>query len=67
MPTGTKSLLGYGLKYCIKMPLPTNKWKKTLERLKNDVRRIAFFKFNPPEEPPATEGPERRYIPELLP
>ena len=50
MPLQIKSLLGLGLKYCIKKSLPSNDWKRTLERLKQDVRRIRFFKLHPPEE-----------------
>ena len=50
MPPGTKSLLGLGLKYCIKRPRPTNKLDNTIDRFKNDVRRIHFFKMNPMEE-----------------
>ena len=63
MPAGSKSLLGLGLNYCIQMPLPTNNYSKTIERFKNDVRRIGYFKFNPPEEPP--DPNEVRYIPGL--
>ena len=50
MPPGTKSLLGLGLKYCIKRPHPTNKLDNTINRFKNDVRRIHFFKMNSTEE-----------------
>ena len=50
MPPGTKSLLGLGLKYCIKRPRPTNKLDKTIDRFKNHVRHIHFFKMNPMEE-----------------
>ena len=59
MPPGTKSLLGLGLKYCIKRPRPTNKLDNTINRFKNDVRRIHFFKMNPMEED------NGRYIPGL--
>lgn len=60
MPTGVKSLLGLGLKYCIKAPKPTNKIDKTIERLRDDVRRIAWLRFNPQHE-----DPETTYIPGL--
>ncbi|KAL7527244.1 hypothetical protein ACHAXR_004739 [Thalassiosira sp. AJA248-18] len=60
MPTGITSLLGLGLKYCIQMPRPTNKLSKTTDRLKNDIRRIYHFKYNPPEN-----AGEITYIPEL--
>ena len=50
MPSGIKSLLGMGLKYCIKVPRPTNKLSKTFDRFREDVRRIAFFKKHPPED-----------------
>lgn len=60
IPIGVKSLLGLGLKYCIKAPRPTNKLDTTIDRFKNDVRRISFWKFNPPEEEEGTT-----YIPEL--
>ena len=61
MPNGTKSVLGNGLKYCIKRPRPPKNIKKTTwDRFKNDVRRTSHFLHNPPEE----DG-EVRYIPEL--
>ena len=62
MPLRMKSLLGLGLKYCIKQPLPSNNWKQTLTRLKKDVHRIRFFKLHPPEE---DDNDEIRYIPGL--
>lgn len=62
MPLQIKSLLGLGLKYCIKKSLPSNDWKRTLERLKQDVRRIRFFKLHPPEE---EDNNEITYIPGL--
>ena len=63
MPAGTKSLLGLGLNYCIKMPLPTNNYNRTIKRFKNDVRRIGYFKFKPPD--PKEDPNEVRYIPGL--
>ena len=62
MPKSLHSLLGLGLKYCIKYPRPTNKVSKTVERLKNDVRRTYFFKHNPP---PDDDPHDTKYIPEL--
>ena len=50
MPPGTKSLLGLSLNYCIKCPHPTNKLDKTINRFKNNVRRLHFFKMNLIEE-----------------
>ena len=40
MPVGARSLLGLGLKYCVKKTHPTNNYKKSIERFKSDVRRI---------------------------
>ena len=62
MPSGARTLLGMGLKYCIKKPRPTNKTDKTIERLSGDVRRNWFFKYN---APPKQEGAETTYIPGL--
>ena len=52
MPVGTRSLLGLGLKYCLKKSRPTNRLDKTIEDFKNNSRRIAYFHKNPrePEE-----------------
>lgn len=44
MPPGTRHLLGLGLNFCIKRDHPSNNYKKTIDRFKNDVRRIATFK-----------------------
>ncbi len=63
MPAGTKSLLGLGLNYCIKMPLPANNYKQSIRRFTNDVRRIGYFKFKPPD--PKDDDGEIRYIPGL--
>ncbi len=49
MPAGAKHLIGLGLKYCIKRARPTKNIVKSIERFNNNVRRIAFFKFNPKE------------------
>ena len=49
MPVGTRSLLGLGLKYCLKKPRPTNRFDKTIEDFKNNSRRIAYFHENPRE------------------
>ena len=38
MPSGVESLLGMGLKYCIKVPRPTNKLPTTFDRFREDVR-----------------------------
>eukprot|EP00956_Cyclotella_meneghiniana_P018244 scaffold30255_cov52-Cyclotella_meneghiniana.AAC.1 len=38
LPSGTKSLLALGLKFCLKSPKPTNKIKESLERFKQYVR-----------------------------
>ena len=60
MPQGTRRLLGLGLKYCTSRARPTNKINKTIDRVKQDIRRMAFFKENPPKK---REGV--RYIPQL--
>jgi len=60
MPIGISSLLGLGLKFCIKMPRPTNKLKQTMKRFRRDVRTIYYHKYYPPPE----DG-ELSYIPEL--
>ena len=49
MPVGTRSLLGLGLKYCLKKPCPTNCLGKTIEDFKNNSRHIAYFHENPRE------------------
>ena len=62
VPQGLQSLLGLGLKYCIKYPRPTNRISKTVKRFKNDIRRIYHFKYHPP----ADDDPhDTKYIPEL--
>ena len=61
MPTGVPSILGLGLKFCIKTPRPANKLKATITRFETDVRRIDWIRNNPPE----TEPGEISYIPEL--
>ena len=60
IPTGTKSLLGMGLKFCPTRPRPTNNINKTMKRFRKDVRRIAFLYYNPPKKKPGV-----RYIPGL--
>ena len=62
MPQGVKSLLGLGLRYCIRAPKPSNDLDKTIERFKNDARRISHFIFNPPD---VEEDRGVQYIPEL--
>jgi len=57
MPAGTPSLLGLGLKYCIKKPRPTNNLDTTIERFKTDVRRTYFFKANNIKEVPGSYTP----------
>ena len=43
---GLTSVLGMGLNFCIKKPLPTNIIKNTFDRLRRDVRRINFWYNN---------------------
>ena len=62
VPQTLKSLLGLGLKYCIKYPRPTNKVSKTVDRFKNDVRRTYFFKYH---APPDDDPHDTKYIPGL--
>ena len=61
MPSGAPSILGLGLKFCLKHPRPTNKIKDTIKRFTEDVRRISWVKNNPREEEPG----EITYIREL--
>ena len=63
MPVGARSLLGLGLKYCVKKTHPRNNYKKSIERFKSDVRRINWFIENPPEDDGIDE--ERKYTPGL--
>jgi len=49
-----------GLKYCTLRARPTNKIKKTIDRAKQDIRRMAYFKEHPPKK---REGVY--YIPQL--
>ena len=60
IPTGTKSLLNMGLKFCPTRPRPTNNLNKTFKRFRRDVRRAAYHHFNPPRKRPGI-----RYIPGL--
>ena len=60
MPQGTRRLLGLGLKFCTLRARPTNRINKTIERAKTDIRRMAYFRENPPEK---REGVH--YIPQL--
>ena len=62
MRPGVKSLLGRGLKYCVRKPRPTNKVKNTINRLTRDLRLNWYFKYHPPDEEPG-DGPS--YIPGL--
>jgi len=57
MPADTPSLLGLGLKYCIKKPRPTNNLDTTIEQFKTDIRRTYFFKANNIEEVPGSYIP----------
>ena len=41
MPQGTRRLLGLGLKYCTLRARPTNRINQTIEKTKQDVRRMA--------------------------
>ena len=59
-PLGARRLLGVGLKFCTLRARPTNRINKTIDRVKADVRRMAFFKEHPPEK---REGVH--YIPQL--
>ena len=61
MPNGAPSILGLGLKFCLKHPRPTNKIEDTIKRFTEDVRRISWVKNNPREEEPG----EITYIREL--
>ncbi|KAL7544934.1 hypothetical protein ACHAWF_008298 [Thalassiosira exigua] len=60
MPAGSRNLLGLGLRYFIKVPRPPNDLDATIKRLHRDVRRIAFWKSNPPES-----AEDKGYIPGL--
>ena len=60
IPPGTRSLMGKGLKFCPTRPRPTNNVNKSLKRFRNDLRRMAFFYFNPPRKKPGIH-----YIPGL--
>ena len=60
IPQGTRRLLGLGLKFCTLKARPTNRINKTIERAKTDIRRMAYFRENPPEK---REGVH--YIPQL--
>ena len=55
-PPGTKRLLGKGLKFCVKYPVPTNDVNASLKRFENDVRRIVTF---------LGKEDDNNYIPEL--
>ena len=44
--SGTKSLLGLGLKYCLKKAHPNNDLTKTIDRFWTNVRRISHFYYN---------------------
>jgi len=61
MPTGTRSLLGLVLKYCLRKARPNNAYDKTIARFRTNIRSIAHFHFHPPEE----EEDKIRYIPGL--
>ena len=57
-PIGSKSVLGLGLKFCVKHPRPNHKIQGNLDRLKRDIRRSIIINNNKkeeeePEEPPA--------------
>ena len=60
MSMGTRRLLGLGLKYCTLCARPTNRINQTIEKAKQDVRRMAYFKEHLPEECTGTN-----YIPQL--
>ena len=62
MPSGVKSLLGHGLKYCVRSPRPTNKVKNTISLLTQDLRLNWYFKYHPPDQDP---GDEQSHIPGL--
>ena len=62
MPAGTKSLLGLGLKFCVKRPRPSNNLDDTCERFRTDVCQIAHFKKHPPEEQPGVHSIPGLYI-----
>ena len=60
MPQGTHRLLGLGLKFCTSRVRPTNRINRTIARVKQDIRRMAFSKENPSKK---REGVH--YIPQL--
>ena len=62
MPVKTRSLLGLGLKYCIKKPSPTNRIDKMIHSFRNNPRCLAFFKDIPQEEPEGTTYIKEFYI-----
>ena len=49
MPRGVISLLGLGLKLCIKRPRPTNRIRQTIDRFKGDVRLLDWLLTQPPD------------------
>ena len=61
LPRGAKSLLGFGLKFCVKQPVPTNITDGTFARFNNDIRREWYFHLNPPTEAPGEYNP-RLYL-----
>jgi len=58
-PRGSKSVLGLGLKYCVKHPRPSHKIQKNIDRLKRDIRRSIIMTNNPP---PESDQPREPYI-----
>ena len=48
MPSGTRGLLGIGFNYSITRPSTTGTTIGTVNRLKNDLRRIYAFRYSPP-------------------
>lgn len=45
MSTGTRGLMGLGLKYAVLKPFPNNNLNKIIQNVKNTMRRIEYFKL----------------------
>jgi hypothetical protein len=69
-PPGTEFLLGLGLKYCIKSPLPFQRLEKSIRRIQRSVRlHFAFKTFSEEDSESEDENEEAearvQYIPSL--
>ena len=50
LPPGSKSLLGLGLKFCVKTKHPTNKLEDTIKRFEKDIRTKDWLRREQPED-----------------